>query len=135
MQKKLIASLFIASIMWVAPTQAAIPPMSQDMREAASDLVVEGVVLTMSRHGVQSREGNEDFIDIQFTAKVSTDQGIITVKYWKPLKRPQGWGSSQGQNGSLEKDQHVRLYLKQGQNNTYDLIMPNGIDWLDKDAL
>jgi hypothetical protein len=140
-----ILNLTLAVTMLTISTlaNAAIPPMSESMRQWSSDTIVTGTVVAVTHVDIQERGEGSDYIDRKFTAKVKVDAvhkpesatlpSIITVTFWKPFKRPHGWTGGQGQNGILTAGESVKLYLTHPKDDIYRLIEPNGIDWLKSD--
>jgi hypothetical protein len=124
---------------------AAIPPMTQEMRELEATYIIEGQILSVQKELVNVRGEDKHFKDWDITAQVAVSKFLksedddeensktIDIKYWKSGMRPRDWAGPQGQNGWISKGDQVRLFMKRNADaDHYDLLMPNGWEALSE---
>lgn len=137
--------LFLSVLLGTQLALAAIPPLSEEMREAEASHIIEGKVLQLHADLLLARGENTEFQDWHYTALVEVRQFIkaatmaeiatetIQVNYWKPAKRPQNWTGPQGQNDRMLIGDEVRLFMKKDpESDEYHLLTPNGFELLEK---
>lgn len=115
--------------------QAAVPPLSDEMRSSiASDVVVATVSGISSEIVNVSQGANEIFqvmLKVNSVEKGRLHQGnMIIVYFWKMHSRPDGWCGRTGQYGVMELGAQIRAFMTTNDRGEYQLVEPNGFDVL-----
>jgi hypothetical protein len=127
--KILLRSISLVSFLLSSIVMAAVPPLSQEMRESMADLIVTGLVKNIVEYSSTKQNGDVDHI-----YEVSLDIGAdsnISFQYWKAEKRAQGYCGRNGQYGDMVVGQKVKVYMYSDDNNKLNLLDPNGFDVTD----
>lgn len=127
---------FVASLLCAMPllADAALPPRSADDLRQTADTIVVGVVEALAKLD-EPRE--RDFANTNYTLGIrveSAEKGepdaFLLARGWVILARPQGWAGPAGVHAlpSLQRGQHLRLFLKATGTGDYEILQPNGIE-------
>lgn len=116
-------------------TNAAIPPLSDEDREAYSSHIITGVVETISVAIQQNGYHISDKIYTVTLIPTQVEKGDdnttrISFTFWKAFTRPAGMCGPIGQYGMMKVGDQIRVYMQKNEGNTYQLIEPNGFDVL-----
>lgn len=123
-------SLLIAVV--AISAQAALPPLSDEVREEISSDILTGIVMSSSSEIAQADMGSDRIFYVSLyvteTQKGSVRAGsVIELTYWRANERPDGWCGPGGQYGVMNRGAKVRAYLQKN-DGIYSLIEPNGFD-------
>jgi hypothetical protein len=126
-----LKSLFILTALSATLSQvtlAAVPPLSQSVREQIASEIVTGTVLTINEETVDLKYGTNKV----YTVQMQSDAGeYITFTFWKATQRPTRWAGPSGQYGEMNVGDTIRAYLSHdAETGTYKLLTPNGFDRL-----
>jgi hypothetical protein len=121
----------ILSVTW--SSFAAVPSLRpEELKKNGSHIVLGRVeaVYSVEKSGRPDMADRHYVIELVVTAVEKGDglneRQVVYGKCWKPSKRPERWTGSQGQNEVPEAGAEGRLYLKQGKDGTFTLLVPNG---------
>lgn len=137
MQKKFVLLFILVVVSNLA--SATIPDKNSTQRDLEATDIVTGQVQNVSYQDIADHgKDNPNYLTRYFVTDILIDKILkgyrgeswkIKISYWKPTKRPDGWVGPQGQNGHLNLNDHVKLWLKREENNIYRILEPNGIEW------
>ena len=126
----LLSSVIISLI-----THAALPPLSQEDREAYASTIMTGVVVNMNMVAQKTGYRSVNNIYTVIFAPTNIEKGdmisrSVEFTFWKAAERPDGWCGPTGQYGMMKVGDNIRVYMYKNEENTYQLIEPNGFDKL-----
>lgn len=127
----LMKNLMTLFLLMTIPVLAALPPMSESMRDRNAAYVVEAEVLEVAERLVNVRYG----LDKEYTITLCVREmkkGLrpfsnshIEVTCRRTYERVPGWSGPQGQNSIPKVGQTGRFYLVGGESDL-TLLKPNG---------
>jgi hypothetical protein len=128
MRKISLLSLLPLVLLLNLTAHSAIPPLSQQDREAYASIIVTGKVREITE---KLSSNNPYFADFIYTVTLDLENNNqITFSFWKAAVRPDGMCGPSGQYGMIHKDTVIRAYLSVDKLNNYVLLEPNGFDIL-----
>ena len=140
MRGRLFLGVFLSTIFISLCTQAAVPPLSETSRREFATHIATGHVTSVKSELVQVGLGMSNAVytvkmivgEIEKGASLQKGQ-MIAFQFWKSKTRPDGWAGPQGQNGMIQTNSTIRVFLKQDPPgaNSFNLLVPNGFDRLD----
>lgn len=126
--------LILSSIIFSLASNAALPPLSQEDREAYSSNIITGVVVDMTMRAEAGYRSVDNIYTVTL-ASTSVEKGddmssLIKFSFWRAFSRPEGWCGPGGQYGMMKIGDTVRAYILKNDEDNYELIEPNGFDKL-----
>lgn len=113
----------------------ALPPKDKmALRVAASRIIVGKVQAVFSREVDVENGTDTEYVALLATEKDETTRQdvdktlppLMYVHFRQAGKRPRGWTGDVGQSSPLGEGEHVRVYLKAGLYQKWQLLEPNG---------
>lgn len=126
----LILTFFLVS---AAPAFAALPPLDNAERQAESNIVVRGEIVSIEARKKHKRSGYSDLemvlgIEIAECIKGGLEPGtIVYIQCWVADQRPDGWAGDGGQRPRPGKGDKGTFYAEERDGKLH-LLTPNGWD-------
>lgn len=131
------AMIFLGGLLLASAILAAVPPLSRERMTEQSSLVAVGRIAAVN---IERITGTPEFVDSIYSIDLLVERvekgdpslagKTIKARTWQPAERPRGWAGPQGQNVTPQKGSRVRCHLTGPQGDTYELLVPNGLESL-----
>jgi hypothetical protein len=128
---------FALGLLATAPAAAELPPLSPEERLERATCVVTGEVKAVYSTEKETKKGFTDRLFLLEVMPATVEKGdgpkrgeVFYVRCWKRKDRPAGWVGPGGQTRVPAARDRVRLFIKRAEDGGYDLLIPNGVEFL-----
>lgn len=132
---RILKFIILSTLVFALASNAALPPLEQEDREAYSSNIITGTVVDMTVKAEKRGYQSVDNIYTVVIAPTSVEKGDdasshVSFRFWRASMRPDGWCGPSGQYGMMKIGDTIRAYMYKNEDGSYELIEPNGFDKL-----